>query len=318
MAAPCRFFNTPNGCGYGNHCRFLHITSDVPICRYFNTPNGCIHGTKCYYKHQIQKTSVITQQNESINTFDELNESTTSVTNTENKEDTIVHQNLSRKIHAEYLIVGECRKHYNIIPYEIANIIIKYYFIEYQYLALFHSESEQIIFFGIDPIIRHTKNVKKNIFRDAEELDENDSIYALASSNTPFSINLFPKHSTHTNNNIVVRIQQYDVECALSVDEIKEDNIGNYAYCIETEELISLPCLKQKRAEQEIICTPKHGLFSIGGCALKYDQYIDQTNTIHQLIFDSNNKMSWNKCKHMNVERSNHRAIVMHDKIIIH
>eukprot|EP01084_Bolivina_argentea_P286418 491297_1 len=152
----CRFFNTPNGCRYGYRCHFLHtVPKRKPICKYFNTKNGCIHGTNCYYRHQKQYQ---TQSNQPMTTFES---NKTKLTNSENKQDIVL--NLDRKTSTEYLIFGECRKHYNIIPPDIANIIIKYYFIKYHYLALFHCRSKQIMYFGIDPIVRDTKNIKKKI-----------------------------------------------------------------------------------------------------------------------------------------------------------
>ncbi|KAN0098042.1 AAA domain containing protein [Tylopilus felleus] len=67
---PCRFFNTPSGCGKGSQCPFVHsspndttrsptfdnvapphiATSRTP-CRFFNTPSGCGKGSQCPFVH---------------------------------------------------------------------------------------------------------------------------------------------------------------------------------------------------------------------------------------------------------------------------
>ncbi|CCI45078.1 unnamed protein product [Albugo candida] len=61
---PCKYFNTPVGCKYGDDCLFEHTETtrsakvDIP-CRFYNTPEGCNSGDKCHFVHE---------ENEEINT----------------------------------------------------------------------------------------------------------------------------------------------------------------------------------------------------------------------------------------------------------
>ncbi|KAK4473059.1 hypothetical protein MN116_004251 [Schistosoma mekongi] len=48
----CRYFNTINGCWYGDCCRFLHIPNKKPLCKFYNLSlNGCRYGENCHFSH---------------------------------------------------------------------------------------------------------------------------------------------------------------------------------------------------------------------------------------------------------------------------
>lgn len=67
-AAPCRFFQSPNGCFRGELCSFRHETADASAennasgaivshsigarpCRFFSTGMGCRNGSACPFVH---------------------------------------------------------------------------------------------------------------------------------------------------------------------------------------------------------------------------------------------------------------------------
>ena len=47
----CLYFNTPEGCRYGDHCVFKHAAGKFPVCRFYSRPNGCLNGNKCRFAH---------------------------------------------------------------------------------------------------------------------------------------------------------------------------------------------------------------------------------------------------------------------------
>nr|CCA19989.1 RNAbinding protein NOB1 putative [Albugo laibachii Nc14]CCA23297.1 RNAbinding protein NOB1 putative [Albugo laibachii Nc14] len=70
---PCKYFNTPIGCKYGDQCLFEHTETtvsakvDIP-CRFFNTPEGCQNGDKCHFVHEESEESaeVDTQMSQNV------------------------------------------------------------------------------------------------------------------------------------------------------------------------------------------------------------------------------------------------------------
>eukprot|EP01084_Bolivina_argentea_P153984 268452_1 len=65
---PCRFFNTPNGCRYGNSCHYSHDSNEIPFCHYFNSLQGCRYGNKCHYQHEKR-----TQANNYVSILSKIN-----------------------------------------------------------------------------------------------------------------------------------------------------------------------------------------------------------------------------------------------------
>ncbi|CAH8433354.1 unnamed protein product [Schistosoma margrebowiei] len=47
----CRYFNTKEGCWYGDNCRFLHIPNKKPPCKFDNLTIGCCYGENCHFSH---------------------------------------------------------------------------------------------------------------------------------------------------------------------------------------------------------------------------------------------------------------------------
>ena len=54
----CKFFNSPRGCSYGEHCRFSHTSEPLSspcnsLCKNFNivTQDGCPFGSQCRFLH---------------------------------------------------------------------------------------------------------------------------------------------------------------------------------------------------------------------------------------------------------------------------
>lgn len=52
---PCRFFQTPQGCHWGQECYFSHSKDAKPVqkaaCRFFASAEGCRFGSRCYFRH---------------------------------------------------------------------------------------------------------------------------------------------------------------------------------------------------------------------------------------------------------------------------
>jgi len=62
MSAPCRFFQSPQGCRFGTGCHFSHsggsavgneskYNNSAPSCRFYSSSRGCRFGTNCHFKH---------------------------------------------------------------------------------------------------------------------------------------------------------------------------------------------------------------------------------------------------------------------------
>ena len=66
MSTPCRFFGKPQGCRWGETCRFSHSmdgqqqnNESAASCRFFASSGGCRFGSNCYYKHDKQPPSEV-------------------------------------------------------------------------------------------------------------------------------------------------------------------------------------------------------------------------------------------------------------------
>ncbi|TNN08453.1 zinc finger CCCH domain containing 31 [Schistosoma japonicum] len=60
----CRYFNTINGCWYGDCCRFLHIPNKKPLCKFYNLSlNGCRYGENCHFSHDRTPFKLVENNN---------------------------------------------------------------------------------------------------------------------------------------------------------------------------------------------------------------------------------------------------------------
>jgi hypothetical protein len=50
----CHFFNTSQGCKYGNDCGYMHkvIKKNVTVCHFFGSPRGC-QAPSCGFVHNV-------------------------------------------------------------------------------------------------------------------------------------------------------------------------------------------------------------------------------------------------------------------------
>eukprot|EP01083_Nonionella_stella_P085385 236781_1 len=290
MAAPCRWFNSAQGCFHGKNCRFRHNVANKAPCKYFYTPSGCRYGVHCRYQHQRPIQPILRYQKV-------RSKAKRPIANP------VIPDYKTRYSRAKCLVFGECRS----MPLDVTLLIFEFYFHEFEYLALVQSwdieyrhQYQHLVYFNIDP---HIECVVSPCAFEHDSVTD-DARYAICRTNDPYVKNL----CTQQNNHVIAIIDQ--------LDETRETKIQrNFAYCVETKSITRLPPIDHKTplsVDQEVVYVPTHGIFVTGG--LKYNYEV--SNLVYQLELSP--CVKWKQCVNMNQARYNHRAVVIDEKIVMH
>jgi len=64
----CVKFNRPEGCKYGDKCKYNHVALEE-CWHFFNNPKGCVYGDKCHKGHvRVAKEASVSMQSPEMQT----------------------------------------------------------------------------------------------------------------------------------------------------------------------------------------------------------------------------------------------------------